>query len=158
MSHLNLFKFLTLANIIHPIVEPGDNPVLGINIGRNPNLKSLHMVIRVPFPLAERSHQDLEEFRLFLRLISDIGESCRLEELKLEAEILMCDEELTEGSPWGRLDHILAGTNFKFLRKLDIKVYPSGPYSSDWFYGICANVVCWLPLLRAGGVSVECKF
>lgn len=157
MSHPNSLKILSLANIIHPTVDPDANPVVDINIGHNPNVKSLHILdIHVPSPVTEGSYQDMEKFRLLLRLFSDIGESCRLEELKLNVSISMCDEEPTDGSPWERLDRILAGTNFKFLRKLDIEVFPGGWYDSPWLDGICANVVRWLPLLRAGGVSVKC--
>jgi hypothetical protein len=153
VSHPNLFKFLTLANIIDPTVDPDADPVASINIGRNPNVKSLHILdFHIPSPVTGGSYQDM------LRLFSDIGESCRLEELKLDVSISMCNEEPIDGSPWERLDRILAGTNFKFLRKLDIIVFPSGLHSSDWLDGICASVVRWLPLLRAGGVSVECNF
>jgi hypothetical protein len=157
VSHPNLFKILTLANIIHPTVGLDDDPVVDINVGRNPNIKSLHIIdIRLPSPVAKGSHQDMEEFRLLLRLFSDIGESCRLEELKLDVGVSMRDEEPMDGSPWGCLDHILAGKNFKFLRKLDIEVFPFELYSPDWLDGICANVVRRFPLLQARGVSVEC--
>jgi hypothetical protein len=152
VSHPNSFKFLTLTDIIDPTVYPGADPVIEINIGHNPNVKSLHILDNhIPSSVTEGRDQDMEKF---LRLFSDIGESCRLEELKLNVTI--CHED--GSSLWERLDRILAGTNFKFLRKLDIEIYPSGPYSSDWFDGICANVVRWLPLVRAGGVSVKCKF
>ena len=149
-SEFILFKFLTLVNIIYPTVKGDDDPVVNINIGHNPNVKSLHIIdIQVPSP-TEGSHQDMEEFRLLLHLLSDIGESCRLEELKLDMGISLCDEEPIDGSPWERLDRILAGINFKFLRKLDIEVFPFGSYP-DCLDGICANVVRRFPLLRAGG-------
>jgi hypothetical protein len=157
VSHPNLFPFLTSANVIHPTVEPDDDPVVDINVERNPNVKSLHIKdIRLESPLTKGSHQDIKEFRFLMGFLSDIGESCRLEELKLDVGISMCDEERIDGSPWERLDCILAGTNFKSLRKVDIELFPFGSTSPDWLDGICANVVRRLPLLRAGGVSVEC--
>ena len=107
MSHPNSFKFLTLANIIDPTVDPDADPFANINFGRNPNVKSLHILdIRVPSSVTEASYLDMEKFRLLLCLFSHIGESCRLEELKLDVSISMCNEEPMDGSPWERLDRI----------------------------------------------------
>ena len=76
MSHPNLFPFLILANVIHPTVG-SDDAVVGINVGRNPNIKSLHITgIHVQSSVAEGSHQDMEEFGLLMCFLSDIGESC----------------------------------------------------------------------------------
>jgi hypothetical protein len=104
-------------------------------------------------PVTEGSHQDMKEFRFLLCLFSDNRESCQLEELKLDVGISMCNEEPIY---LDLLDHILAGTNFKFLRKFDIEVFPFGSHSPGWLDGICANVVCRFPILQARGVLIEC--
>lgn len=142
MSHPNLFLFLTSADVFHLTVDRDD---VDINVGHNPNLKSLHITdIQLAPSFCRR---DTEEFKRLLHCVSAIGELCPLDELRLDVRI----SESVEPSRWERLDCILAGTNFKSLKKVVI----DEPTSHDLLDGM-ANVVHRLPLLRAGGVSVEC--
>ena len=91
--------------------------------------------------------------RMLLVFLSDIGDSCRLEEIKLDVDIP--GHEGIDRSLWEGVDRILTGTNFKFLRKVDIEFVPDGWLSKNWFREDFEDVVRRLPLLRAGGISVD---
>jgi hypothetical protein len=150
--YLNMNPLLT---VIHPTVRPDDNPPIGINVGRNPNIKSLHIAnIRVQSPFTERSPEDgvLELLKHFL---SDVGESCQqLEGIKLDLEISGRDGPI-DWSPLEGVDRILAGTDFKSLGKVYIELFNSRSSGSDWYSEMCENVARRFPLLRTGGVSVD---
>ena len=141
---------MTLTNIIHLTVEPDDDLVVGINVGRNPNIKFVHIKeIWLPSPMNDKKDQ----LRMLLHFLSDIGDSCHLEEIKLDVDIP--GREGIDRSLWEGVDQILTGTNFKFLRKVDIEFVPDGWLSKNWFRADCEDVVHRLPLLRAGGISVD---
>jgi|SRR5882762_8197381 len=146
---------LTSADVIHPTVWPDDNPPVGINVGRNPNIKSLHIAnIQVQSPYTERSPEDKEVLELLKHFLSDVGESCRLEEIKLDLEISGRDGPI-DWSPLEGVDRILAGTDFKSLGKVYIELFNSRSSGSDWYSEMCENVARRFPLLRTGGVSVD---
>jgi hypothetical protein len=152
--YLNTNPLLTSADVIHPTVWPDDNPA-GINIGRNPNIKSLHIAnIRVQSPFTERSPEDGEVLELLKHFLSDVGESCRLEGIKLDLENSDHDGPI-DWSPLEGVDRILAGTNFKSLGKVHVELFNSGSSGPGWYSEMCENVAHRFPLLRTGGVSVD---
>jgi hypothetical protein len=131
-----------------------DEPLADFNVERNPNIKSLHITdIQMLSPLSG-NHKDTEELRWLKHFLSDVGESCRLEEIKLEVDISNhAEDRIMDWSPWEEVDRILVGMNFKSLRKVDIDLrdtYGTGNYPES-----CENVARRFPLLRADGVSVD---
>ena len=153
--YLNTNPLLTPADVIHPTVRPDDNPPVGINVGRNPNIKSLHIAnIRVQSPFTERSPEDGEVLELLKHFLSNIGESCQLEGIKLDLEISDRDGPI-DWSPLEGVDHILAGMNFKSMGKVYIELFNSGSSDPEWYPETCENVARRFPLLRAGGVLVD---
>lgn len=126
--------------------------MVDINVDPNPSIKFVHIKeieIWAPSPTEEKRYQ----FRLLLQFLSDIGVSCRLEEIKLDVYIPGyggVDRSLLES-----VDQILTGTNFKFLRKVDIEFVSDGWFSTHWSRKDREDVVRRLPLLRAGGISVD---
>jgi hypothetical protein len=141
---------LTSADVTHPTVGPDDPPV-SINVGRNPNIKSLHIAnIRVWSPFTERSPEEVLE--LLKHFLSDIGESCRLEGIKLDLQISVRDGPI-DWSPLEGIDRILAG--MKSLGKVYIELFNSGLSSPNWYPEMRENVARRFPLLRAGGVLVD---
>jgi hypothetical protein len=147
VSDLNFFLNTHLINVIH---LTGGPDVIDINVRRNPNIKSVHIKeIWLPSPMSEKNYQS----RMLLHFLSDIGDSCRLEEIKLDVDIPK--REGIDQSLWEGVDQILTGANFKFLRKVDIEFVPDGWLSKKWVCADCEDVVRRLPLLRAGGISVD---
>jgi hypothetical protein len=91
---------------------------------------------------------------LFKHFLSDVGESCRLEEIKVDLEISGRDGPI-DWSPLEGVDRILAGTNFKSLGKVYIELFNSGSSGPEWYPEKCENAARRFPLLRTGGVSVD---
>jgi hypothetical protein len=148
-------RLLTLADVIHPAVGPDDNPLVGINIGRNPNIKSLHIAnIRMQSPFTERRPEDEEVLELLKHFLSDVGGLCRLEKIKLDLKISGRHGPI-DWSPLDGVDRILAGTDFKSLGTVYIELFSFGSFKYDWYPEACENVARRFPLLRAGGVSVD---
>jgi hypothetical protein len=139
---------LTGANPIYFIV---DDSVISINFGRNPNIKSVHLTsIRVGAePGAETA-----ELKWLMHFLSDIGESSRVEEIKLDVDVL---DSTVDWSLWEGVDHILAGTNFQSLRKVHVELsgWQIGSFDSDLFPASCRGLAASLPLLQAGGILVH---
>jgi hypothetical protein len=131
-----------------PIYFVDDDSVVSINFGRNPNIKSLHLTnIHVgAMPGAE-----MADLKWLMHFLSDIGESSRVEEIKLDADIL---DNTVDWSPWEGVDHILTGTNFQSLRKVDIELSFSmiGLFHPNWFHASCRDLAASLPLLQARGI------
>jgi hypothetical protein len=153
--NLNKNPLLTLTDVIPLTVGPDDDPLVDINFGRNPNIKSLHITnIQAQSPFTEGSLKDTEELRWLKHFLSDVGELCRLEEIKLEVNVSNSDKDrIIDWSPWEDVDRILVGTNFKSLRQVGIELYEM--YSPRSYDETCENVARRFPLLRAGGVSVD---
>src|SRR6266478_2381962 len=96
---------LTGANPIYFIV---DDSVISINFGRNPNIKSMHLTsIRVGAEPGAETCAETAELKWLMHFLSDIGESSRVEEIKLDVDVL---DSTVDWSPWEGVDHILAGT------------------------------------------------
>ena len=118
--------FLTGAN---PIYFVDDDSVVSINFGRNPNIKSVHLTnIHVgAMPGAE-----MTDLKWLMHFLSDIGESSRVEEIKLHVYIL---DNTVDWSPWEGVDHILTGTNFQSLRKVEVELSCPriGLLDPNWF-------------------------
>jgi hypothetical protein len=154
--NLNTNPLLTLADVILT-VGPDDNPLVDINVGRNSNIKSLHITdIEVRSPFTEGSHKDAEELRWLNHFLSDVGESCRPERIKLEINCHHIDrnqDPIYDWSSWEGVDRILVGTNFKSLREVSIEVFKMS--GSGRYFEACENLARRFPLLRAGGVSVD---
>jgi hypothetical protein len=90
-----------------------------------------------------------------LGFFSNIGESNRLEEIKLEVHIPDGRSVLLDWSDWEEVDHVLAGAHFESLRKLDIELLPMGNSSPDSFDRTCRDLVRVLQSIKARGVSVN---
>ena len=74
--------FLTGAN---PIYFVGDDSIVSINFGRSPDIKSVHLTdIRV----GTNPDVNMTELKWLMHFLSDIGESSRVEEIKLDVDIL----------------------------------------------------------------------
>ena len=145
---------LTSADVMHPTVGPDDKPPVGINVRHNPNIKSLHIAnIWVQSPFTERSPKDREVLELLKHFLSSVGESCRLEVIKLNLEISGRNGSI-DLSPLEGVDRILVGMNFKSLGKVYIETFNSGSHGPGWYPEMCENVARRFPLLRAGGVEV----
>ena len=86
-----------------------------------------------------------------MRFFSGIGKSSRLEEIELEVVFGVSCDELVDWSAWEGVDCILAGADFKFLRKVDIELLSTGG-DPELFEETCGNLGCSLPLLGAKGV------
>jgi hypothetical protein len=137
--------FLTGVN---PIYFVGDGSVVRINFGRNPDIKSVHLTdIRV----GANSDVEITELKWLIHFLSDIGESSRVEEIKLDVHI--CDNTV-DWSLWKGVDHILAETNFLSLRKVDVEIldFTMGLSDSNWFRASCRGLAASLPLLQARGI------
>ena len=138
--------FLTGVN---PIYFVGDGSVVRINFGRNPDIKSVHLTdIRV----GANSDVEMTELKWLIHFLSDIGESSRVEEIKLDVYIL---DNTVDWSPWEGVDHILTGTNFQSLRKVDVelsfwRIELFG--GSNCFRASCGDLAASLPLLQARGI------
>ena len=144
--YLNMNPLLTSADVMHLTVGPDDNPPVGINVRRNPNIKSLHIAnIQVQSPFTERRPED-EVFELLKHFLSDVGESCQLEGIKLNLEISGRDEPI-DWSPLEGVDRILVGMNFKSLGKVYIERFNSESSGPEWYSEMCENVACRFPLL-----------
>jgi hypothetical protein len=142
---------LTLTNVIH-LTGRLDDPVVDINVGPNPNIKFVHIKeVEIWGPSSRKAKR--HQFRLLLHFLSDIGDSCRLEEIKLD--VYIPGHEGIDRSLLEEVDQILTGTNFKFLRKVDIESVSDGWLGKNWSRKDCEDVVRRLPLLRAGGISVD---
>lgn len=134
---------------------PDDEPLVDINVERNPNIKFLHITnIRVLSPFTGGSCKDTEELTWLKHFLSDVGESCRLERIELEVNVSNRDKDrIIDWSPWEDVDRILVGTNFKSLRNVSIELYRV--YGPGTYFETRENVARRFPSLRAGGVSVD---
>jgi hypothetical protein len=133
--------FLTGAN---PIYSVGDDSVVSINFGRNPDIKFVHLTgISVEVEMAE--------LEWLMNFLSDIGASSQVEEIKFDVDI---SESPVDWSLWEGVDHILAGMNFQSLRKVNVELsgWWLGSSDPDWFRASCKALAANLPLLRAGGI------
>ena len=90
-----------------------------------------------------------------MRLLSNIGKSGGLEEIKLEMNISGSEKEQMDWSAWEGLDCIIAGADFKFLRKVDIKLWPVSTPDRDWLRKTCGNLTDKLSLSGAPGILVH---
>ena len=100
--------------------------------------------------------EDSNSSQWVMRLLSNIGKSGGLEEIKLEMNISGSEKGQMNWSAWEGLDCIIAGADFKFLRKVDIELLPAvGMKDPDGFRKICGNLADKLSLLGARGVLVH---
>jgi len=96
----------------------------------------------------EGSHKDTEELRWLKHFLSDVGESCQLERIKLEVHSPDRDhnkDPIIDWFPWESVDCILVGTNFKSLREVSIELF--GLSSLRSYFETCENMVYKFPLL-----------
>jgi hypothetical protein len=136
---------LTRAN---PIYFIGDDSVVSINFGRNPDIKSMHLT---GISVGAKPSVMMAELKWLMHFLSDIGESSRVEEIKLDVEI---SDSTVDWSSWEGVDHILAGTNFQSLRNVDVELscWQMGSSDPDWFRASCRGLASNLPLLQAAGI------
>ena len=127
---------------------------IDINFEHNSDLKSLHIT---HIPVEQDAVPHMNPSQMLMSLLSRIGEACRLDEIKLEVDIPGYHHGPTNWSAWGGVDLILAGSHFKFLRKVDIELWPRGSQEPVWFKESCRNLTCRLPLLGARGILGEVK-
>ncbi|KAF8516671.1 hypothetical protein JB92DRAFT_3142515 [Gautieria morchelliformis] len=96
------------------------------------------------------------------RFFSNVKTSNRLAQLQLE--LLFIDdpddpEEVpADWSAWNPVDRVLAGTNFGFLRTLEIDISSEVAHEPDLVHEICNQVVAMNPLLVERGVSVTVQY
>ena len=96
---------------------------------------------------------EIAELKWLMHFLSNIRESNRVEEIKLDVHI--CNN--TVGwSPWKGVDRILAGTSFQSLRKVDVEIsnLRMGLSDPNWFRMSCRGLAASLPLLQARGILV----
>jgi len=124
-----------------------DEPVISINFGRNPDIKSMHLT-NISMEGKRDSHFNMAELEWLMHFLSDIGESSRVEEIKLDVFI---GDETVDWSPWERVDHILAETSFQSLRKVDIGISGLSLGLSEFCMN-CRRLAAKLPLLQASGI------
>ena len=131
--------------LVHTICS--DPPAVDIDMSFNSNIKSLYLnsiaIAKGP----------VDPLSWLLHFLSTINVSNRVEEIKLEVDIPGWDEEPVDWSAWKSVDAVLAGPQFKFLQKLDIKLW-AGSRWSDWVARECDNLVSMFPLLAERGVLV----
>jgi hypothetical protein len=116
------------------------------------DIKSLHLAnIRVAGDEIANSNPS----RCVMHLLSSIGKSGRLEEIKLDMNIPGSQKGQVDWSAWEGVDCILARADFEFLRKVDIELWPVGNIDPDWFRKTCGNLADKLPLSEARGILVH---
>lgn len=101
--------------------------------------------------------EDSNSSQWVMNLLSSIGKSGRLEEIKLEMNIADSEKGQMNWSAWEGLDCVVAGADFKFLRKVDIELWLVyvGMSDPDWFRKTCENLADKLSLSGARGISVH---
>jgi len=117
---------LTGAN---PIYLVDDDPVISINFRHNPDIKSVHLT---DICVGANPSIEIAELKWLMHFLSNIGESSRVEEIKLHVYIL---DNTVDWSPWEGVDHILTGTNFQSLRKVEVELSCPriGLLDPNWF-------------------------
>ena len=98
-----------------------------------------------------RSGVEMAELEWLMHFLSDIGESSRVEEIKLDVHIL---DDKVDWSLWEGVDYILTGANFQSLRNVDVELsyFGTGLSDADWFDEGCRGLAASLPLLQAKGI------
>ena len=137
--------FLTGANSIY--FADGDS-VVSIDFGRNPDIKSVHFT---DIQVGIRHDAEVPELKWLTHFLSDIGQSSRVEEVKVDVVIA---DNAVDWSPWEGVDHVLTGTNFRYLRKVDIEIsdMTNGSGETDWYTVHCRALAASLPLLQGRGI------
>jgi hypothetical protein len=132
----------------NPIYFVDDDSVVSINFGRNPDIKSVHFTnIRV----GNRSVVYMADLRWLMHFLSDIGQSCQVEEIMLDVYFL---DNTPDWSHWEEVDCILTGINFGSLRGVGVQISGRqlGRSDTDWYPASCRGLAASLPLLQARGI------
>ncbi|KAF8529958.1 hypothetical protein JB92DRAFT_2858942 [Gautieria morchelliformis] len=169
----------SLKDLAFRVPVKGDMPLseLGFNIKLEytPNIRRLCLKnISIGLSLGD-SEMYPESFGMnwLLRLLSNIGTSNKLEEIKLDALIGTGYREACSPSGWGQIDRLLAG-KFRKLQKLDIGLSATwhgwdnnDEYEEEYeedeeveYEEVVRCMVAAHPLLSERGVSVNvpCRF
>src|SRR5258705_617305 len=77
-----------------PIYFVDDDSVVSINFGHNPNIKSVHLT---NIHVGAKPGAEMADLKWLMHFLSDIGEYSRVEEIKLDADIL---DDTVDWSPW----------------------------------------------------------
>ncbi|KAF8518327.1 hypothetical protein JB92DRAFT_2903521 [Gautieria morchelliformis] len=136
-----------------PIKVDLSSPELGFDIKFTPNIRFLCLT-NISIGLGD-SEMHLETFGMdwLLRLLSNLGTSNKLEQIKLEALIGTKYREACSPSRWGQIDRLLAG-NFRKLQTLDITLWATWADRQNAYSGISKGIRKAHPLLVKRGVSV----
>ena len=89
----------------NPIYFVDDNPVVSINFRGNPDIKSMHLT---DIHVGDKPGFNMAVLKWLMHLLSDIGESSRVEEIKLDVYV---QDKTVDWSPWEGVDHILTGVS-----------------------------------------------
>ncbi|KAF8478838.1 hypothetical protein JB92DRAFT_3045439 [Gautieria morchelliformis] len=159
----------SLKDLRFRVPVKGDMPSseLGFDIKLEftPNIRCLCLTnISIGLSLGD-SEMYSESFGMnwLLRLLSNIGTSNKLEEIKLEALIGTGYREACSPSGWGQIDRLLAG-KFRKLQKLDIALSATwhgwdnnDEYEEVEYEEVVRCMVAAHPLLSERGVSVNVR-
>ncbi|KAF8529960.1 hypothetical protein JB92DRAFT_2859013 [Gautieria morchelliformis] len=140
-----------------PVKVDMPSPELGFDIKLEftPNIRCLCLVnISIALPLGDwEMYPESFGMNWLLRLLSNIGTSNKLEEIKLDALIGTGYREACSPSGWGQIDRLLAG-KFRKLQKLDITLWATWDDRQNAYSGISKGIRKAHPLLVKRGVSV----